>query len=67
MGVLYFLALWAYCMAAFSNPGIVDVEVMKKYDKDDLNRKLINMFKSKALDSKVEKEGGDFEDPKGIN
>ena len=31
MGVLMFLAPWAYFMAAFSNPGHDDNETLKKY------------------------------------
>ena len=46
MAAMVFLALWAYVMAAFSNPGIVKFEMLAKYTSEDLNKKQLEMIEN---------------------
>lgn len=50
MGLMILMAGWAYVMAAYSNPGIVDFDTLVKYKSDDLNEKQVNMFKNVVKD-----------------
>ena len=50
MGLMILMAAWAYVMAAYSNPGIVDFDTLVKYKSDDLNEKQVNMFKNVVKD-----------------
>lgn len=44
MSIMCTLALWAYVMAAFTNPGHADPKQLTKYRKKDLNQKLLDML-----------------------
>jgi len=53
VGLLSALIFWAYIMAAASNPGHIETEILMRYNKKDLNERLCAMFKdhSKRDDS----------------
>ena len=60
MAFLIVMAAWSYVMAAYSNPGIVSFETLAQYEAEDLNRKLVEMFKNVSED----KGGDEFESDK---
>ena len=46
MMVLSVLAAWSYVMTTMTNPGYIDPEIRMNYTKEDLNKKLVLMFKN---------------------